>query len=57
MEILQEKSEIEIGYIKAKAGEGDADAPKGAKITCPRCGEENDMGTNYCRKCGEKLSK
>ena len=57
LSVDKEKSEIEIGYIKAKSGEDTADAVKSAKVTCPRCGEENDAGTNYCRKCGEKLSK
>ena len=26
-------------------------------VVCPRCGEENKRGANYCLKCGEKLTK
>ena len=27
---------------------------KEEKWTCPRCGEENNIKTRYCHKCGEK---
>lgn len=57
LSVDKEKSEIEIGYIKAQAGDNAPDTQNGNKVTCPRCGEVNDNSTNYCRKCGEKLNK
>ena len=54
----KEKSEIDIGIIKAINGtDGEASKSSGKKTRCPRCGEENESGVNYCSRCGEKLTK
>lgn len=48
-------SEVDIGYINALNGKGNAEST--AKVFCSRCGEANDPKDNYCHKCGEKLHK
>ena len=56
----KEASEIEIGLIKAMNGGGNAKKSEGdakPQIICPRCGELNNAGVNYCSRCGEKLGK
>ena len=58
----KEASEIDIGLINALKGNGGAPSNKNSekpakKITCSRCGTENDASVNYCSRCGEKLHK
>ena len=62
--VEKDASEIDIGIINALKGNGgnnsgnskSEDKPS-KKVTCSRCGEENDAKDNYCAKCGEKLHK
>lgn len=61
--VEKDASEIDIGIINALNGNGGnngsskSEEKPSKKVTCSRCGEENDAKDNYCAKCGEKLHK
>lgn len=57
--VAKAKSEVDINYINAINGNtaNSSEKKEDAKVRCPRCGEANSVGTNYCYKCGEALNK
>lgn len=59
-EISEDKKEIctlidskkeEVAALRAKIGE------LKNVIVCPKCKTHNDQESNYCKKCGEKISE
>jgi len=65
IDVAKAAADIDLAFIKAKgeANRAQVGAPEkpreitASSVVCPRCKERNPEGTNYCSRCGEKLSK